>query len=215
MGMKLPIGGIVMLSKTISRQVVSAIKPAPTFKLSPMMKAVAKWVQIDPEDRILDMSCGNGEILQCLSQRMDCQISAMTSSVEQFRQVRGNLGNVNVMYAQPEDIPWKDESFDVVMCNTAMIEMIHPEKILKEVIRVLRPGGQFLLTAPCYPKILKGVLEFNKKHENGFFQGFFTKEEMIITLENLGFKNIFFQKEKGWIGVAVGWKPSAIDEDVK
>lgn len=195
-----------MLLKPAQQQQITSPYPQPPLKLSSMMKAFTKWVQVDPGDRILDMSCGNGGVLQYFSQRMDCQISAMASSVEQFRQVRGNLGNVNVMYAQPEDIPWKNDSFDVVMCNTTLVEMLHPEKILKEVYRVLRPGGQFVLAAPSYPKFLTLINLGAKNKEETGFAFFLSKQEMLITLEAIGFKNISWQKEKGWIGLAVGWK---------
>ncbi len=201
-----------MLSKTVATQVAPAIQQEKAINLTPMMKAITKWVQVDPGDRILDMSCGNGEVLQYFSKRMECQISAVTSSVEQFRQVRGNIGNVNVMYAQPEDIPWRDNSFDVVMCNTRMVKMIHPDKILKEVLRVLRPGGQFVLVAPCYPSIVRNVFKGKEKEKNQLNRSYFTNHEMIVTLENLGFTNISFQKERGWIGVATGWKESLLEK---
>lgn len=195
-----------MLPKIAQHQIVTNINPQMPLKLSPMMKALTKWVQVDSGDRILDMSCGNGGVLQYFSQRFDCEISAMTTSVEQFRQIRGNLGNVNVMYAQPEDIPWRDRSFDVVMCNTTLVEMAHPEKILKEVYRVLRPGGQFILTAPSYPKAFYSLMQKFTSKEMSEISPFLTKHEMLITLESIGFKNISWYKEKGWIGIAFGWK---------
>ncbi len=182
------------------------MQPQKPLKLSPIMKTLINWVQVDPGDRILDMSCGNGGVLQYFSQRMNCEIFAMTSSVEQFRQVRGNIGNVQVMYAQPEEIPWKDNSFDVVMCNTTLVNMEHPEKILKEVFRVLRDGGQFVLVAPSYPKGIHGVMKYIEGKEEREFSGCLTKQEMLITLEAIGFKNISWQREKGWIGLAIGWK---------
>ncbi len=195
-----------MLTKTMQQHTLTNLQPKSPLKLSPIMKAFTKWVQVDPGDRILDMSCGNGGVLQYFSQRMDCEISAMASSVEQFRQVRGNLGNVNVMYAQPEDIPWKNNSFDVVMCNTTLVEMLHPEKILKEVYRVLRPGGQFVLAAPSYPTFLGPLVRSFENKAQSNFSPFLTKQEMLITLEAIKFKNISWQKERGWIGLAIGWK---------
>ncbi len=51
--------------------------------------------------------------------------------------------------ASVDDLPYEDESFDVVNSN-AMIEHLHtsPKKMLLEVLRVLKPGGAFIISNP-------------------------------------------------------------------
>lgn len=50
-------------------------------------------------------------------------------------------------------LPYDDESFDVVTCVVSVDYLIHPLEIFKEVRRVLRPGGKFILSQSnrCFP----------------------------------------------------------------
>ena len=46
------------------------------------------------------------------------------------------------------DIPLKDNSFDVVICNHVLEHVVDDEKAMREMLRVLRPGGWALLQSP-------------------------------------------------------------------
>ena len=46
------------------------------------------------------------------------------------------------------DIPLPDSSFDVVLCTEVLEHVPEPIEALKEIARILRPGGRMLLTAP-------------------------------------------------------------------
>jgi ubiquinone/menaquinone biosynthesis C-methylase UbiE len=47
-----------------------------------------------------------------------------------------------------EKIPLEDESFDVVLCSEVLEHVPEPTHALDEFVRLLRPGGQLILTAP-------------------------------------------------------------------
>jgi SAM-dependent methyltransferase len=44
--------------------------------------------------------------------------------------------------------PFEDASFDAVLCNQVLEHVFNPDEFLSEIMRVLRPGGKLLLTAP-------------------------------------------------------------------
>ena len=50
-----------------------------------------------------------------------------------------------------EEIPFADASFDMVTCRVAAHHFSSPEGFVKEVVRVLRPGGYFLLIDGTVP----------------------------------------------------------------
>ena len=55
-------------------------------------------------------------------------------------------------------LPLEDGSFDVVTLLAVLEHLSHPREMIEEIARVLRPGGQVVLTVPS--KAAKPVLEF-------------------------------------------------------
>ncbi len=59
-------------------------------------------------------------------------------------------------------LPFAGESFDAVLCCVSIDYLVQPVEVLKEVARVLRPGGQIVITFSnrCFPtKAIRGWLE--------------------------------------------------------
>lgn len=50
-------------------------------------------------------------------------------------------------------LPYEDNAFDVVTCVVSIDYLIHPIEMIKEVHRVLRPGGKFIISQSnrCFP----------------------------------------------------------------
>jgi len=50
-------------------------------------------------------------------------------------------------------LPFDDESFDSVVCCVSIDYLVHPIEVFREVARVLRPGGPFVVTFSnrCFP----------------------------------------------------------------
>lgn len=74
-------------------------------------------------------------------------------------------------------LSYEDNSFDVVTCVVSIDYLIHPIEILKEVHRVLRPGGKVILSQSnrCFPsKAISMWLTMNDRQHleliNGYFQ---------------------------------------------
>lgn len=88
-------------------------------------------------------------------------------------------------------LPYDDESFDVVTCVVSIDYLIKPIEILKEVNRVLKPGGKVILSQSnrCFPsKAIAMWLQMNDRQHleliNGYFQyagGFGPRNAFDIT----------------------------------
>ena len=77
---------------------------------------------------------------------------------------RGLSDKINVIDGSFEDIPADDQTFDVVWSQDAILHSGHREKVLEEVVRVLKPGGRFIFTDPmqsddCPEGVLQAILE--------------------------------------------------------
>lgn len=101
-------------------------------------------------------------------------------------------------------LPYPDESFDVVTCVVSIDYLIEPVKVLKEVQRVLRPGGKAILSQSnrCFPsKAIAMWLQMNDRQHleliNGYFQyagGFEPRQAFDIsaTLPDNAFRDPMF-----------------------
>jgi len=97
---------------------------------------------------VLDAGCGSGRTLQDL--RAYGEVSGIELSplaVEHAR--RRQLGDVRV--GRVEELPWKEDTFDLVTCLDVLEHTPDDRAALAEVRRVTKPGGWLLLTVPAYP----------------------------------------------------------------
>jgi Methyltransferase domain len=88
-------------------------------------------------------------------------------------------------------LPFPDSTFDAVTCVVSIDYLIHPIAVLREVSRVLKPGGQVIVSQSnrCFPtKAIQLWLRLNDREHleliNGFLQyagGFATVEAFDIT----------------------------------
>jgi SAM-dependent methyltransferase len=89
------------------------------------------------------------------------------------------------------NLPYDNDSFDVVTCVVSIDYLIHPLQVLQEVHRVLRPGGKMIVSQSnrCFPtKAIAMWLNMNDRAHleliNGYFQyagGFEPRKAFDIT----------------------------------
>ncbi len=99
--------------------------------------------------KILDAGCGNGRYTRCLLRRADADafITAFDLSQKMLRRARKHLKNGKVSFAAADvtRLPYPDEAFDCVVCGW-MVEHLPDARLgLRELSRVLKPGGKMLL----------------------------------------------------------------------
>lgn len=68
--------------------------------------------------------------------------------------------------------------YDLVLCSQVLEHIAEPDKAIRELIRVLRPGGKLVLTVPFLSRL----------HEEPFDYFRFTEHGLRVLLENVGFQ---------------------------
>ncbi|MFD9892282.1 class I SAM-dependent methyltransferase [Amycolatopsis sp. NPDC059027] len=103
-----------------------------------------------PGGALLDIGCGPGaQVRYLLDERPgDFRITACDQSfamIEATAERVGPAGGVRLSVADIEDMPFGDDSFDVVLAM-GVLEYVDAGNALREVARVLRPGGLLVAT---------------------------------------------------------------------
>ncbi len=101
------------------------------------------------EGDVLDIGCGHGVLLERLRgskhprRVCGCDLSSVMCSRAASRNP-----SAAVFQADAEDLPFADEAFDHVFMVEVLEHLPKPAKALREVKRVLRPRGTFLIAVP-------------------------------------------------------------------
>ena len=119
---------------------------------------------IAPETSVLDLCCGSGQATQFLVERSR-HVTGLDASPLSLNRARKNVPQADYVEAFAEAMPFPDNHFDVVHTSVALHEMEAQQlqQILKEVQRVLRPGGYFALVdfhQPTNPLFVPGLSLF-------------------------------------------------------
>ena len=165
------------------------------------------YSDIQPGDNILDMGCGEGFYSMVLDNLYDCKITAVDFDPEILALAHKWLdGRSNVTLEQGDitKLRFPDNSLDKIVC-TEVLEHIDDDKTaIKELYRVLKPGGVIAITVPNknYPLLWDPL---NKVRESlglghfspmsGFWGGIWAKDHKRLYLpselrglaENAGF----------------------------
>lgn len=110
--------------------------------------------RLEPGARILDIGSGYGGAARYLAKRFGCKVVALNLSEKENARNRevsaaAGLGHlVEVVDGSFEDIPLEDASCDIVWSQDAILHSGRRERVIAEVARVLKPGGEFVFTDP-------------------------------------------------------------------
>lgn len=96
---------------------------------------------------ILDVGCGIGNILFALHANGFRNIYGLDIERQLVEYARRNVPNANFVVADAEHIPFSRQAFDCVACYDLLEHVLKPEKVLGEISRVLKEGGNLYMTA--------------------------------------------------------------------
>ena len=111
-------------------------------------------LDLDRDDRVLDVGCGTGFATEGLLGRvetvygLDQSVHQMEKAFEKF----GRHGRVRFCRGDAERLPFADDAFDVVWSSGSIEYWPNPVDALEELRRVARPGGQVLVVGPNNPR---------------------------------------------------------------
>jgi ubiquinone/menaquinone biosynthesis C-methylase UbiE len=120
--------------------------------------AIIRLMNLSPGDKILDISSPQWLSIYLAKSNPDISFiytNILDSELEPFAEISELAGVANIQYQKCDtrELPFPDQSFDGIL-SVSVIEHIFPEiggdvTALKEIHRVIRPGGKVWITVPC------------------------------------------------------------------
>ncbi|MEX2489842.1 MAG: methyltransferase domain-containing protein [Pseudomonadales bacterium] len=114
----------------------------------------AKLQTLGKDSRVLDVGAGYGGAMRYLADTWGSSCVALNLSEvenERDRQMNKEQGLdklIEVVDGDFENLPYADESFDIVWCQDSFLHSGNRETVIAECARVLKPGGEFIFTDP-------------------------------------------------------------------
>jgi 2-polyprenyl-3-methyl-5-hydroxy-6-metoxy-1,4-benzoquinol methylase len=121
------------------------------------IELMGKRLELQKAKTILDVGCGVGHWGRVMHKVLspDSTIIGIDQEEKWIAQARliaeqkkPNTANLQYQVASAESIPFEENLFDLVTCQTLLIHVPDPELVIREMIRVLRPGGTMLFVEP-------------------------------------------------------------------
>lgn len=123
-----------------------------------------------PDARLVDLGAGYGGAARWLAKRFGCRVLALNLSEaenardRQMNREQGVDQLIEVVDGSFEQVPAENGSFDAAWSQDAILHSGHRDKVMGEVDRVLKPGGEFVFTDPmqaddCPEGVLQPVLD--------------------------------------------------------
>jgi SAM-dependent methyltransferase len=117
----------------------------------------------DKNCTIIDIGCGEGSGLMLAKHLGFNNLTGLEVSIEQLISAKKKLGNsVNYIYTGTDiKYPVKNNSVDIVISLSVIEHTINQETFVKEIQRIVKPGGIVIISSDCYQwRILQKLGKF-------------------------------------------------------
>lgn len=162
-----------------------------------------QFAQIKKGDTVIDLGSGAGN--DCFVARFETGetgkvigIDFTPAMLEKARKNAEKLGfkNVEFLEGDIENMPVSDEIADVVVSNCVLNLVPDKDAVLKDIYRVLKPGGHFSISDIVLVGTLPEGIQKAAEMYAGCISGAIQKQTYLDLIEKNGFKKVSLQKEK-------------------
>jgi tocopherol O-methyltransferase len=124
-----------------------------------LIEELINWANVTQAEQILDVGCGIGGSSLYLAEKFGATATGITLSPVQANRAteRARSSNINAQFqvADALNMPFPDNSFDLVWSLESGEHMPDKAKFIQECVRVLKPGGTFVMATWCHRPIDK------------------------------------------------------------
>lgn len=143
--------------------------------------------------RVLDLGCGHGRMNRLLQVGEYYGVDQSPGMIRRAEELNKGMGNAQFFRNDAKTLPFRDNFFDIVVCNTVVIHMTKKNFLAygKEVYRVLKPRGKFIVNVPQIDytllllKEVLGQFEVKELKPDGLEKGFKQHDIIVVGVKNV------------------------------
>ena len=177
---------------------------------------------VGPGDRVLDMGCGGGRHAFALYRR-GADVTAFDMDAAELKDVAGMFAamkeagevplgaSARTVRGTAYDLPFADGSFDRIIAAEVLEHLPEDERAMRELFRVLKPGGLIAVTVPRWgPELLCWALSSAYHEVEGGHVRIYRGTELLRRLTETGLEPLGSHHTHGlhapywWLKCAVG-----------
>ena len=160
--------------------------------------------ELNQKGVMLDVGCGEGRhifgimqdypLMKCIGLDMDKEsLEKAEEGYEYFKSI--SKAGAQFLKGSAYSLPFPDESIDLVVCSEVLEHLHEYNDAVKEIHRVLKPGGKFYASVPAtWPEKICWKLSKEYQNQPGGHLRIFSQSGLISEINESGFK--FLSSEK-------------------
>lgn len=157
------LAALTAAGKDVNRLKLEDLAPIDEFHIRgrEATRELASQVKLNSNHKVLDVGSGVGGASRYLASEYGCQVTGLDLTDEYCRVAQsladrlGLASQVTYRQGSALDMPFEDNSFDVVWTQHATMNIADKPNLYSEIVRVLRPNGYFamydVLAGPVSP----------------------------------------------------------------
>jgi len=158
----------------------------------------ARILELRPEDDFLEVACGNGYFIRKYASYVHSIAALDLSELSVKLATRKNkdrvaAGTAEFVQGDASQLPWEDNRFSVTTAMASFPMLPKPLETLKEIYRVLRPGGRAVVSIEWNAEDGKDHSMDTKKHGYRIW----TEDDVRNMFKGAGFADVSIKYAKG------------------
>lgn len=162
---------------------------------------------IEPAQNVLDIGCADGTFSKVIFDKSRASkfvgMDVLPKSVSFAKRRFAKSKKMSFRVADAHNLPFKDQSFDAVVCLEAMEHVEDPRRVISEMKRVLNDNGYIIVLVPSENwlfRVLWPVWELGPgRIWRGTHVNHFSGDQLIGLIERAGFE--ISDNHKFWFGM--------------
>ncbi len=150
-----------------------------------IQKQVLDLIDFKSDTNFLDIGCATGWAVEYAAAKIKGKGKSIGIDIsKQMIKKAITLSRFNNTYykiADAHKLDFKDNYFDYILCTNSFHHYIYPDRVLKEIHRILKSNGKFYLLDPCTDSLfVRKINSWLQQKEKAHVAFYSTKEISIL-----------------------------------